>query len=101
MHPRLLVLALVVPLPILAEERTPAPLPPVEAAKRMQLPDGFKATVFAAEPDVVQPISFAIDDRGRLFVAEALNYGEWKATGTDRIIILEDTDGDGRADKRT
>jgi len=101
MHPRLLVLALVVPLPILAEERTPAPLPPVEAAKRMQLPDGFKATVFAAEPDVVQPISFAIDDRGRLFVAEALNYGEWKATGKDRIIILEDTHGDGRADKRT
>ena len=34
-------------------------------------------------------------------VAEALNYGEWKATGKDRIIILEDTDGDGRADKRT
>jgi len=67
----------------------------------MQLPDGFQATVFAAEPDVIQPISFAIDDRGRLFVAEALNYGEWKATGKDRIIILEDTDGDGRADKRT
>ena len=64
----------------------------------MVLPDGFRATVFAAEPDVVQPISFCIDARGRLFVAEALNYGEWQATGKDRIVILEDTDGDGRAD---
>ena len=49
----------------------------------------------------MQPISFCIDDRGRLWVAEALNYGDWKPTGKDRIIILEDTDGDGRADKRT
>jgi putative membrane-bound dehydrogenase-like protein len=58
-------------------------------------------TVFAAEPDVVQPISFCTDSRGRLWVAEALNYGEWKATGKDRIVILEDRDGDGRADART
>src|ERR671933_96821 len=55
----------------------------------------------AAEPDVVQPISFTIDDRGRLWVAEALNYGEWKPTGRDRIVLLEDTDGDGKADSRT
>jgi len=101
MHPRLLILTLACSIPLLAADPVPAPLPPDDAAKRMQLPDGFQATVFAAEPDVVQPISFAIDDRGRLFVAEALNYGEWKATGKDRIIILEDTDGDGRADKRT
>ncbi|MBO0697412.1 MAG: c-type cytochrome [Zavarzinella sp.] len=93
---------LFVPLPLLAaDERTPAPLPAERAAKEMVLPAGFRATVFAAEPDVVQPISFAIDDRGRLWVAEALNYGEWKPTGKDRIVILEDTDGDGRADKRT
>lgn len=93
---------LFVPLPLLAaDERTPAPLPAERAAKEMVLPAGFRAALFAAEPDVVQPISFAIDDRGRLWVAEALNYGEWKPTGKDRIIILEDTDGDGRADKRT
>jgi putative membrane-bound dehydrogenase-like protein len=101
MRSRLLVLALTVSAPLVAADPLPAPLPADTAAKRMALPDGFRATVFAAEPVVVQPISFAIDDRGRLFVAEALNYGEWKPTGKDRVIILEDTDGDGRADKRT
>src|SRR5215216_1022008 len=91
-----------VPLTLLAaDERTPAPLPAERAAREMVLPEGFRATLFAAEPDVVQPISFTIDDRGRVWVAEALNYGEWKPTGQDRIVILEDTDGDGRADKRT
>lgn len=79
----------------------PQPLPPDEAVKAMKLPEGFRATLFAAEPDVVQPISFCLDDRGRIFVAEAMNYGEWQPTGKDRISILEDTDGDGRADKRT
>ena len=64
----------------------------------MVLPDGFRATVFASEPDLVQPISFCTDARGRLFVAEAANYGEWQPSGKDRIVILEDTDGDGRAD---
>ena len=84
-----------------AAEPTTAPMPAERAAKLMTLPEGFKATAFAAEPDVVQPISFCFDDRGRIFVAEAMNYGEWKATGKDRITILEDTDGDGKADKRT
>ena len=83
-----------------AADRTPGPLPPEEAAAAMILPPGFRANVFAAEPDVVQPVSFCIDDRGRLVVAEALNYGEWKPTGQDRIVILEDADGDGRADSR-
>lgn len=82
-------------------EPTTAPMPAERAAKLMAVPEGFKATLFAAEPDVVQPISFCFDDRGRIFVAEAMNYGEWKPTGKDRITILEDTDGDGKADKRT
>lgn len=98
---RLLCTWLVIALPIIAAEPVKAPLPPEQAAKEMKLPEGFRATVFAAEPDVIQPISFCIDDRGRLWVAEALNYGEWKPTGKDRVIILEDTDGDGKADKRT
>ena len=45
-----------------------------EAAKAMTVPQGFKVTLSAAEPDVVQPIAFAIDDRGRLWVAEAYTY---------------------------
>ncbi len=86
-----LLLAVFAPVAVLAEDRAPAPLPPAKAVASMVLPDGFHVTLVAAEPDVVQPISFCIDDRGRLWVAEALNYGEWKATGKDRIVILEDS----------
>jgi putative membrane-bound dehydrogenase-like protein len=71
------------------------PFPPEKAARTMSLPDGFRATLVAGEPDVVQPISFCLDDRGRIFVAEALNYGTWKATGKDRIVILEPQPGGG------
>jgi putative membrane-bound dehydrogenase-like protein len=84
----------------LADEAAPGPWSPEKAVNGMQVPNGFKVTLVAAEPDVVQPISFCIDDRGRLFVAEALNYADWQKTGKDRITILEDTDGDGRADSR-
>src|SRR5687767_3766087 len=89
---RLAVILLLLPLPLFGEPRTPAPLPAERAAKEMKLPDGFRSTLFAAEPDVVQPISFCLDDRGRLWVAEALNYGAWQPTGKDRITILEDAD---------
>ena len=44
-----------------------SPLPLTESAKRMTLPDGFRATLFAGEPDLVQPMAFDIDDRGRLW----------------------------------
>jgi putative membrane-bound dehydrogenase-like protein len=88
------------PILALADEATPGPWAPGQAANGMQVPPGFKVTLVAAEPDVVQPISYCFDDRGRLFVAEALNYAEWQSAGKDRITILEDTDGDGRADSR-
>src|SRR5205809_3055164 len=80
------------------------PLPPLSAAKAMTLPDGFHATLFAGEPDVVQPIAFCFDDRGRLWVAECYSYPRWikdGKPGRDRILIFEDSDGDGRFDKRT
>ncbi|MBM3876905.1 MAG: hypothetical protein FJ386_09330 [Verrucomicrobia bacterium] len=80
---------------------TPAPLPPPEAAKTMQVPPGFNVTLFAGEPDVVQPVSFCIDHRGRLWVAEAINYPERTNGPNDRIVIFEDINGDGRFDKRT
>ena len=79
----------------------PMPLSPQEAARTMTVPDGFRVTLFAGEPAVKQPIGFCIDDRGRLWVAEANNYPDKKAGRNDRIVILEDTDGDGRHDKRT
>ena len=76
------------------------PLLPAEALKRFQLPAGFRATLFAGEPNVLQPIAFDFDNRGRLWVVECFSYPDWKSTGQDRIIILEDTDGNGVFDTR-
>jgi len=81
----------------------PAPLPPAEAPRRMTVPEGFAVTLFAAEPDVVQPIAFTIDPKGRLWVIENYSYPIWLGgpRGKDRILIFEDADGDGRFDRRT
>ena len=64
---------------------------------------GFRVTLFAGEPDVVQPIAMTFDDRGRMWVVECLSYPKWRADGkgNDRVTIFEDTDGDGTHDKRT
>lgn len=75
-----------------------------ETATKMQLPPGFKATVFAAEPDVQNPIAISWDSRGRLWVAENYTYAEnarvFDLNLRDRILIFEDTDGDGKFDTR-
>ena len=79
-----------------------AGLSPEEAAKAMTVPSGFQVTLFAGEPDVHQPIGFAIDDRGRLWVAEAYSYPIRLPAdqARDQIVIFEDTDGDGHFDNR-
>ena len=84
------------------ETATHAGLSGVEAARAMTVPQGFTVTLAAAEPDVVRPIAFAIDDRGRLWVAEAHGYPlrAPEGQGRDRILIFEDTNGDGRLDRR-
>jgi putative membrane-bound dehydrogenase-like protein len=77
-------------------------LSPEESIEAMILPDGFSAKVFASEPDIKQPIAMTLDDRGRVWVAEAYEYPQRapEGQGHDRILILEDTDGDGRFDSR-
>ena len=84
---------------------TPTPaLPPAEAQKKFVVPDGFEVRLFAAEPDVVNPVAMTWDERGRLWVLELYEYPLGAPPGTkprDRIKILEDTDNDGRADKVT
>ena len=86
----------------LSADDSDALLPAFEAAATCQVPEGFQVSVLASEPDIQQPIGFCIDDRGRLWVAEAYNYPvHSKKNGKDRIIILEDSDGDGKHDKRT
>jgi putative membrane-bound dehydrogenase-like protein len=79
------------------------PIPPKDAAKAMTLPDGFTVQLVAGEPDLVQPIAFTFDDRGRLWVVECLSYPKWSENGqgNDRVLIFEDTKGNGVYDKRT
>lgn len=77
------------------------PMPAAAALKAMKLPAGFTATLFAAEPLVRQPIDMKVDGRGRVWVAEAYSYMSHSSTAQDRVTVLEDTDGDGNADKRT
>ena len=73
--------------------------------ERTQVPADMKLVLFAAEPDILKPIAFAWDVRGRLWVAETRDYPHGvmadQQMGHDSIRICEDTDGDGRADKFT
>ena len=91
------------------ENRTPAPkyqLPfsPEDSMKFIQVPGEFRLELFASEPDIIKPIAFSFDERGRLWVIETLDYPNEPLKGhpgDDKIKILEDTNGDGRADKVT
>ena len=82
----------------------PSPLTPADALKAFVAAPGLRVELVAAEPLVASPCAIAFDAKGRLFVAENRGYpigpkeGE-KPAGV--IALLEDTDGDGRMDKRT
>jgi hypothetical protein len=77
-------------------------LSPEESLSRITAPEGFHVTLFAGEPDLRRPIAFDFDDRGRLWVVENYSHPYFeRETGSDRILILEDADHDGRFDKRT
>ena len=77
-------------------------LSPQEAAKQMTMPPGFKASLVAGEPLVHQPVAFTFDSRGRIWVAEAYTYPNRakEGEGQDKIVILEDKDGDGYHETR-
>jgi putative membrane-bound dehydrogenase-like protein len=80
-----------------------AGLPPERSAQVMTVPEGFEVKLFAGEPDVQQPIAMCLDDRGRVWVAEAYCYPTRRPENeaNDRILIFEDTKGEGKFDKRT
>ncbi|HMC12274.1 MAG TPA: PVC-type heme-binding CxxCH protein, partial [Pirellulaceae bacterium] len=85
------------------QDRPPGPaLSPQEAIAKMAVPAGFTVELVASEPDIVNPVAMTFDERGRIWITESLEYPR-KAPGAggDRVKVLEDTDGDGRADKFT
>ncbi len=85
------------------QSQPPGPaVAPEQAAKKFTVPEGFAVEVVAAEPDLLNPVAMAIDERGRFWVTESFEYPRKEAgEGRDRIKILEDTTGDGRCDKVT
>jgi putative heme-binding domain-containing protein len=82
-----------------------APNPPrsaAEAARTMTVPPGFHVEVVAAEPDIVNPVAMTFDERGRIWLTESLEYPRRRAgPGRDRVKVIDDTDGDGKADRFT
>jgi putative membrane-bound dehydrogenase-like protein len=86
------------------EGRTAEFLTPEAAIKAMTIKPGYNVNVFAAEPMITQPMAFCWDDKGRLWIAENKDYESrghgFSNAGNSRILILEDTNGDGQADSK-
>jgi len=86
---------------------SPTYLPGEDALRSFTLPPGYKIELFASEetfPDLANPVRLTFDNRGRLWVATMPTYPQWRpgdAKPDDKILILEDTNGDGKADKQT
>lgn len=85
------------------QEQPPGPaLTPQEALEKMTVPEGFVVELVASEPEIVNPVAMTIDEQGRIWVAESLEYPRHSpGPGQDRIKVFEDTTGDGVADKVT
>jgi putative membrane-bound dehydrogenase-like protein len=81
------------------------PLSALDSAKHAQVPVGTQLVLFASEPMIINPIAIDWDESGRAWVVESFGYPndvpKEPGSGADRIKILEDTNGDGKADKVT
>src|SRR6476620_411370 len=84
------------------DAKVPDPDPELERKTFIVAP-GFEVTLFAADPLLAKPIQMNFDAQGRLWVASSEIYPQIKPgeKANDKVIILEDTDGDGKADKTT
>src|SRR5438128_1442505 len=76
---------------------------PEESIKTFQVAEGVECKLFASEPMLINPCDMEVDAMGRIWITEGANYRKWKDLKPegDRIVVLEDTNGDGKADKST
>ena len=84
--------------------RPTGPMPPEEEQKGFHVPPDFEVTLFVAEPRIAKPMNMAFDERGRLWVTTTLEYpfpAPLDKKGRDSIVVLEDKDRDGKAEKVT
>ncbi|NQU49424.1 MAG: dehydrogenase, partial [Planctomycetes bacterium] len=103
--PRAILFALLASIsPVLAQEATE----PQDLTSMFEVADGRVVTLWAESPLLFNPTAMAFDSKGRLWVTEAVNYRQWNGRNPgkhfdegDRVVVLEDTDGDGAADKST
>src|SRR5881397_635763 len=87
-----------------AQAQSDSPLTPEQALGSFRLEPGLRIELVAAEPLVVDPVALAFDERGRMYVVEDRGYPTGPGPGKPPagiVALLEDTDGDGRFDKRT
>src|SRR3954468_7836546 len=86
------------PTPVLS----PPQSAPEQTVGQMYVPEGFRVELVAGEPDLHQPVAFAWDERGRIWVMEAYSYPTKRPAGQglDKIVIFEDRDGDGKFETR-
>jgi putative membrane-bound dehydrogenase-like protein len=76
------------------------PYSPKEALQTIKVEKGFRVGLFASEPLIGSPVAMDIDENGRIFVVEMPGY-PLDTCPTGRVVMLEDTNGDGRPDRRT
>lgn len=86
----------------------PQQAPSNDVTADFAVPDGLRVTLWAESPQLYNPTAIDVDAKGRLWVAEAVNYRKWNGRNPgldhpdgDRIVVLEDKDGDGRAETST
>ena len=104
---RILIAALLLSCPaVVMGQRAPFPIPdpdPEVERKSFLVADGFEVNLFAADPLLAKPIQMNFDPKGRLWVASSEVYPQIQPgqTANDKVLVLEDADGDGKAEKTT
>jgi len=81
--------------------RSGPPYSPTDALKTFTIEPGFRIESYVSEPDIRSPVAMEFDESGRIYVVEATGYPLKMEARVGRVILLDDTDGDGRPDRRT